>query len=111
MIWVFVKTMDKYNGARLSLDIFATSDIAKGARLWVKDSAMRLHEIINWTRTDLTEAVGRSMARVHSHVQNRSIGLISANLETNTPEENTRARHELTHAAKRAGFGYSHVRG
>lgn len=59
----------------------------------------------------LREALNRSLARVHSHLQGRSIGIISANRGENTPAENARARHELVQAIRRAGFGYSHVRG
>jgi hypothetical protein len=59
----------------------------------------------------LREALSRSLSRVHAHTQNRSIGIISPNLEANTAEQNAEARHLLTMAIKQAGYGYSHVKG
>lgn len=70
---------------------------------------MRIDDLTNWT--DLTEALDRSLSRVQTHMQTRSVGLISANLASNTAQENLHARHELTQMLRQAGFGYSHVRG
>jgi hypothetical protein len=66
-----------------------------------------LHE---WYGNDFQEALSRSLLRVHQHAQTRAIGIISANLQTNTAKRNKDARHELTEDIRKAGFGYTHVK-
>jgi hypothetical protein len=59
----------------------------------------------------LDEALNRSLGRVYTQTKTRSIGIMSASLDTNTPEQNLASRHELKRAIKRGGFGHAHVRG
>jgi hypothetical protein len=59
----------------------------------------------------LREALNRSLARVYTHTQDRSIGIISGNRRNVTREENIKARQELMRDIRRAGFGYANVRG
>ena len=63
---------------------------------------MNIRETAEWNYDDpaLREALNRSLARVHAHTKNRSIGIISAD----------QARYELSQAARKAGFGYAHVK-
>jgi hypothetical protein len=59
----------------------------------------------------LDEALNRSLSRVQTQINTRSIGIMSANLAANSQQQNLAARNGLTLAMKRAGFGYAHVRG
>lgn len=63
------------------------------------------------TEEDLDEALNRSLARVHTHVQNRPIGIMTGNREENTAEQNKAAKKDLVQNLKKHGFGYAHVRG
>ena len=66
------------------------------------------------TEEEIQEALNRSLSRVNQHAQNNTIGLISANLQALTQqdrERNNRARGELGHQIRTAGYGYAHVRG
>ena len=52
-----------------------------------------------------------SLSRVNTHIQDRSIGSITANRRTNTPEQNLTANRVLEKSIKDAGHGYVHLRG
>ena len=64
--------------------------------------SMKISGTAKWNYDDpaLREALNRSLARVHTHTKNRSIGIISAN----------QARYELSQTARKAGFGYAHMK-
>jgi hypothetical protein len=57
------------------------------------------------------EALGRSLARVAQHAQERSIGVISADRQGQTASDKAEARRGLIGDIKRSGFGYTHVLG
>lgn len=63
----------------------------------------------------LREAANRSLARIHQHVQDRNIGIITAHRGGNaTPEDrarNNKRNAELANDIHKAGYGYVHVRG
>jgi hypothetical protein len=71
-----------------------------------------LHEALRRMSPEaLDEALNRSLGRVYTQTKTRSIGIMSASLKDNSEQQNFVARHELSRAIKRAGFGYAHVRG
>lgn len=52
-----------------------------------------------------------SLSRVHSHTQNRNIGMITAHRSTNTAKENDEANAKLHKDIRDAGFGLLNVTG
>lgn len=63
----------------------------------------------------LKEAASRSLARVHQHVQERNIGIITAHRGGNSSpedrERNNKRNASLANDIHKAGYGYTHVRG
>lgn len=52
-----------------------------------------------------------SLSRVHSHVQNRNIGMITAHRGENTAKENASRNKELEKSIRSAGYGFVKVKG
>lgn len=59
----------------------------------------------------LDEAANKSLARIHQHVQDRNIGIITAHRSANSADENKRRNTELVGHIKNHGFGFVHIRG
>jgi hypothetical protein len=70
---------------------------------------MILKEVLD--KQALQEAASKSLARIHQHVQNRNIGMITAHRGEYTAAENKQRNHALAADIKKHGFGYTHVRG
>jgi hypothetical protein len=62
-------------------------------------------------KTILNEASRRSLSRMASHMDGRSIGTISAHQGDNTPEQNNKASAELERHLKTSGLGYFKAKG
>jgi hypothetical protein len=64
---------------------------------------------------DIQEALNKSLSRLHQHVQNRNVGMITAHRGGNETVEdrarNNKRNAALKHDIHKAGFGYAHVRG
>ena len=52
-----------------------------------------------------------SLSRVHSHVQNRNLGMITAHRGENTSKENAARNKELEKSIRSAGYGFVKVKG
>jgi hypothetical protein len=52
-----------------------------------------------------------SLSRVHSHVQDRNIGMITAHRGENTAKENDALNKELEQSIRSAGYGFIKVKG
>jgi hypothetical protein len=59
----------------------------------------------------LTPLLEASLSRVHSHVQGRNIGMITAHRGENTPKENASRNKELEQSIRKSGYGFIKVKG
>lgn len=59
----------------------------------------------------MREAANRSLARIHDHVKNRNVGLISADRAEHTAEERKAHRKALKADIRKHGYGYVNVQG
>jgi hypothetical protein len=68
---------------------------------------MKLSEALN----RLDEGANKSLARIHSHMQDRNVGILTAHRDSETPEVNKKNNAELQHKIRAHGYGFVHVRG
>lgn len=59
----------------------------------------------------LDEKANKSLARIHAHVQDRNIGIITAHRGENSHAENQKRNTELMGHIRNHGFGFVHIRG